>query len=193
MYAEKLTIDVKKLIKAGLSIEEHFILDCIHKDNQELIEEYVENCGTIGRPVIDKLISLEYIQSVKDEVTFSKLRLTKKSIDYLGSDKLDHSRFFKELREVYPKRVKVGRGYRSLHQNLDVTEKKYKAIITSESLHKLILKCVKLYLIELESTNRMDFIQMLSTWINEKNYQIYMDEAINFKEVISNEDNYDVV
>ena len=193
MEFDKLTIDVRKLIKAGLSIEQHFILDCIHKNSQSLIEEYVEMCGKLDKSAIIGLIEKNYIQQIKDEITFNKLRLGKEGVKYFGSDVLDHKRFFKELREIYPKRVKIGKSFRSLHQNLENTEKKYKAIVTSEELHKNILKCVKLYVKELEATNRLDYIQMLSTWINEKNYLTYIDEAINNIDIISNEDNYNSI
>lgn len=190
---DSIVIDTKILIESGLSLESYFILDCIHKDKKLMLEQYIQSCRKGIKLDLSELKALGYIISLKIEnSTFNDLKLTQNGINLFGSNILDHKRYFQELKDTYPKRVKVGKGYRSLHQNQANIEKKYKDIITSEELHNNIIKCVKLYIKELTDANRLDYIQMLSTWINEKNYELYMELINNTEDIIANDD-YDVI
>lgn len=192
---EILNIDLSKLLKTNLSLEAHFILNCIQKDNQELLEEYVNKCGKFDKLVFNKLQENSFIEKLEEneDITFTKLRLTKKSIDYLGFDKLDHKRFFKELLETYPKSIKVLKGRRQLQQNSIGCRKLYKSIIDSEEKHKLILKCVKLYFKDLENSNNIQYAQLLHSWLYQQNYESYLEEASKLQDIPTNEDNYGII
>lgn len=176
MSVDTIQIDTKKLFRSGLSIEAMFILECIHHDDNTLIEEYVRNCGQIDRSVFIKLIEKFYIEPIEGDITFDKLKLTPKAlVEFNYTVKLDHAKFFKELREVYPKKV----GRRPLQTDLAGCAKKYKSIIKSEEDHNLILKCVKLYVKDLTDDGRLQYIQLLPTWLNQRNFESYLDEARN--------------
>ena len=182
MYVEKLTIDVKKLIKSGLSIEQYFVLTCLANNYQELLEKYVDSSGKIDKSVFSYLIDDGWVLIDGDSIIFSNIKITQKSIELFElSNKLDYKRFFQELKDTYPKRIKIGpKKFRSLHQNLEDCERKYKAIVDSEDMHNKILKCVKMYVQEVENAGKAEFMQMLSTWINQKNYLMYIDDVDNY-------------
>jgi hypothetical protein len=180
MSHEILKINVNKLLKTGLNIEQMFILDCISNGNDFLLEEYVIHCGAIDKSVFNDLIDKGYIKPIQGDITFGKLALTQKALDdFEYGVKLDHQRFFKELRDIYPKKV----GKRSLHQDLAGCAKKYKSIIKSEKDHEEILKCVKLYVKDLTDDGRLQYIQLLPTWLNQKNFESYLEEARNIDKV----------
>lgn len=192
MSVDRLVIDVNKFINAGLSLDMHFILLCILNNAQHTLEEYVNKCGSIGRPAFDTLVERDYIEPIDSPITFAKLKLTNKGKKYITNEDLDHPKFFKELKLTYPSKVKVGKSYRRLHQDLESCERKYKNLITSEEMHRNILKCVELYIKELKDTNRLEYIQMMSTWINQKNYEVYLEEAIK-SEILEEDEGYNIV
>lgn len=185
MSIETITINIKKLIESGLTIESYFILECIYRDDNESLESYVEKCGKIDKSCFIDLIQKAYLIPITGDVTFSKLKLTPKALNTIGHTKfLDHDRFFNELREVYPRKV----GRRSLHQDLSGVKKKYKSIIDSEEMHVNILNCVRLYIKELKDTGRLEYIQLLPTFINQRNYEQYLEESSN---ITDNEETVD--
>lgn len=192
MSVDRLVIDVNKFIKAGLSLDMHFVLVCTLNSAQHTLVEYVSKCGTLDKSVFDKLSERGYIEPIEGSITFDKLKLTDKGKKYITNEDLDHSKFFQELKAAYPSKVKVGRSYRRLHQDLESCERKYKNLITSEEMHNNILKCIELYVKELKDTNRLEYIQMMSTWINQKNYEVYMQEAIR-NDNLEEEDGYNIV
>jgi len=182
---ETIKINIKKLIESGLTIESYFILECIYRDDNDSLESYVENCGKIDKSCFIDLIQKSYLMPIIGDVIFSKLKLTPKALNTLGYTKfLDHERFFKELKEVYPRKA----GKRSLHQDLSGVKKKYKSIVDSEEMHIVILNCIRLYIKELKDTNRLEYIQLLPTFINQRNYEQYLEEASN---ITDNEETVD--
>jgi len=176
MSVDIIEISTEKLFRSGLSIEAMFVLECIHKDDNTIIEEYVRHCGTIDKSVFLKLVESKYIEPIEGDITFNKLKLTPKALtDFNYRNKLDHSRYFKELREAYPKKV----GRRPLQTDLAGCAKKYKSIIKDEQDHELIIKCVKLYVKDLTDDGRLQYIQLLPTWLNQRNFESYLEEAKN--------------
>lgn len=196
MYVEKKVIDITKLISSGLSINLYFILHCIYSKDKHLLEEYVNRIGKIDRLVFDSLQENGWIKINSESLIFDNLSLTEKSINLFKQQNsiLDHKKFFKELREIYPKRVKISTGqYRPLHSNLEGCERKYKAIVESEEMHKKILLCVKAYVKNLEDTNKTEYIQLLLTWLNQKNYQVWMEQIDEGLSNIDIVDEYNVI
>lgn len=188
MSVETIKINIKKLIEAKLTIESYFILECVYREDQTTLELYVKNSGKMDKFCFNNLIENSYLMNIDGDITFDKLKLTPKALNILGYNSfLDHKRYFKELRAVYPKKS----GKRSLHQDLNGCERKYKSIIDSEEMHTIILKCVELYLKELKDTGRMEYIQLLGTWINQRNYEQYLEDITNNTE--TKEETYDVI
>lgn len=183
-------IDIKKLFNSGLLIESYFLLECIHQSDRKMLEEYVEKCGKISRPAIDQLLSKGYIEDIVDEVTFSKIKLSDKSIKFLGSSALNHELLFKELREAYLKKTPDGRP---LQTSIDSCKKKYKDIVKSDEIHRIILKCVRLHFEYLRKNNKLEFAQALPAFLNQKNYESYWEEVLELDDNFSEEEGYDVV
>lgn len=190
---DKVVIESKKILNSGLSIQAYFVLYCIAYDMQSLLEDYVEKKGKIDKSDFKTLTDEGYLEIKGNDIVFKNLKITDKTKELFEISKvLDHKRFFQELKDVYPKRVKIGKRSRSLHQDMESCEKKYKQLIDSEEFHKKILLCVKAYVKELEDSGRLEFMQMLPTWINQKNYQVYIDDIDSIDNVL--EDNkYDIV
>lgn len=180
MSEDNIVINVSILLKTGLSLEQYFILECIHRQSRDNLQSYVSKFGILDKSVFNNLVQLGYLNKYDGDVYFEKLKLTNLFYKDFGYEKLDHERYFKELREVYPKKYIK----RSLHQDLPRCRKEYKNIVDSEETHKTILKCVKLYLLELESDGRMQWIQLLSTWLHQRNFEQYYEEAIKLDEVV---------
>jgi hypothetical protein len=176
MYVSKdIIINIDKLIESGLLIDSYFLLHCIHNSKKELLELYVDKCGKISKPAIDQLQSKGYIEDIIDNITFSKIIPTSKTLKLLGSNNLDHDTLFKELREAYHKKTPSGRP---LQTNIDVCKKRYKSIVDSEETHKTIIKCVNLHFNNLRINNKLEFAQALPAWLNQKNYEVYWEEAM---------------
>lgn len=190
MSEDIIEINIEKLLKIGLSLESYFVLDCIYRNRQLLLEEYVTTFGQIDKPVFINLIEMGYIKPIVSEITFDVLKVTQKFLNDFGYSKLDHKRYFKELKDTYPTKAINGRR---LHQDLANCEKKYKNIVDSEQTHKNILKCVQLYIEDLKRTGSSQYIQLLSTWINQKNYEQYLEEAINNENIGKQDALYDAV
>lgn len=196
MYVERLIIDIKSLTKSGLPIESYFILQCIIEGAKETLEDYVRCNGKIGSSVFQSLCKDGWIELKGANIIFEHLHLTQKTTDLFKSTKtiLDHKKFFKELKEVYPSMAKFNGKIRRLHQDLEGCERKYRSIVDSEELHEQILKCVKLNIRELMNKDgTLEFLPMLSTWINKRNYQAYLPDIENFKEIEQGDDSYNVV
>ena len=187
-----LIIDYDKILNSDLTIDQYCILQIIAKEHRSFLEKYVTKYGKIDMSVFNILNKKGYLDIIGDNITFNSLKITEKTKVLFDLNTLDHKWFFKELKDAYPKRVKINKRTRSLHQNMEDCEKKYKQIVDSEETHKKILKCVKAYVKELEDSGRLEFIQMLSTWINQKNYQTYIEEIENYEEDLK-EDNYNIV
>ncbi len=175
MSVEKIIeINVQKLTESRLSFESYFILVCLVNSERDLLENYVRTNGKIEKSRFEELIKLDYIRIKNlEDLTFSGIEVTEKAKELIGIQELDHKRFFKELKEIYPRRG----GTRSLHTDNARSRKLYKDIVTSEDLHNKILKCVQLYTNELKRSNNLQYMQLLPTFLHQRNYEQYLDDV----------------
>lgn len=175
MSVKKIEINTKKLFESNLSIESYFILYCLVNSYKELIEDYVKINGKIDRLRFEELERLKYIElNINDNnenIVFNNIKITQNGINIIGFEKLDHDRYFNELKQVYPKKA----GIRSLHKDNIRSRKLYKDIVTSEELHKKILKCIELYVNEHKRSNSIEYLQLLPTFLQQRNYEQYID------------------
>lgn len=192
MFFENITINTDKLINAGLLIESHFMIECIYNSKKELIDAYLQKCGSLSTPAIKQLFDGKYVEQINDneKITFSKFKLTEKSFRYLEKDKLDHDKMFEEMKSIFPKKTPKGRR---LHLDPDGCKKKYKALANSKETHDAILKCIKLEINDRTKTGNQEFMNAMPVWLNQKNYKVYLDEALELKDNISEEEGYDVI
>lgn len=185
MYANEIVINTDKLLQSGLLIDSYFLLYCIHNSKKELLEKYVDDCGKISRSAVEQLQSKGYIQDLKENITFSTIIPTDKTIQFFGDNNLDHNRLFEELRKEYLMKTPSGRP---LQTNLATCKKKYKSIVTSEQDHKTILKCIKLHFNHLRINGKLEFAQALPAFLNQKNYESYWNDALVLDNNISEEE-----
>lgn len=174
------TININNVIKSTLRLEEYFILDCLNKKNRLLLEDYVRSCGIIEKSRFDNLFNLGYIEAFDAEnIVFDGLKLTSKALKILGWDK-SFEDYFKELREVYPKQA--GKSGRQLHKDLPRCKKLYKEIVDCEETHNLIIKCIKMDVEHHRKNGKLEYLQMLPTFLHQRNYEAYLEEVKNIKE-----------
>ncbi len=169
--------NINQLIKLKLSLEEYLILYCVDNRLSSLLEQYVLNIGQIDSKKFNNLIDKGYLFPINEDITFSKLKLTSEYYSKF-KDKLDYDKLFDELKEVYPKAVKSSNGKRrSLQTDFEGCKKKYKEAVNSLEEHNLILNCVRLYVKEKKDANELQYLQLLSTFINQKGWETYIEEA----------------
>ncbi len=172
---DKLEIDISKLIKFSLSLEQFLITDCVYRNRQNLLEQWVTKFGSFDKESFNQLIEKGYLFPINEQITYDVLKLTPKYYnDFELETNLNHEKYFAELQEIFPRKVK---GRSALQTNLSNCRKKYKEICTSEEKHKLVLECLKLYINDLTKTGKLEFIQSLPTWLNQKSYEGYIDEV----------------
>ncbi len=92
---------------------------------------------------------------------------------------------FEDFRTFYPMRVKDGFISRPLHGNLKKCRSLYDKLLM-ETTHDLLCKCAKLYYEEKYNSNSLKYMQNLETWLNQKNYLLYIEDAKQLKETINN-------
>lgn len=176
---KKFNVDIELITSNKLSFEAYFILWCLNYKDKVSLLSYTRNCKKISTETFNQLEANNYItinrQIIQDnQITFNSLTITN-----LGKDLFittDFDSLFKELRDSYPKTA--GRSGRKLHQDLGRCKTLYKKIINEDiELHKLICKAAKLYHNDKIKTNSEDYLQMLSTWLSQQNYELYLEDA----------------
>lgn len=163
------------MLKYKLSFIEYFILHCIQTNKQNLLEDYVYVNGIFDKGIFDKLIKIGYLNEINSSITYDVLKLKPKYYDdFQLTNKLEHQKYFEELQEIYPRKVK---GRASLHTNLANCRKKYQEIVDSEAKHKLVLECTLLYINDLTKAGKLEFIQALPAYLNQRTYEGYIEDV----------------
>ncbi len=171
------TININNVIKSALNLEEYFILDCLNKGNKDLLEQYVRSCGIMEISRFDNLFKLGMIEAFDAEnILFSGLKLTPKALKTCGWDK-SFEDYFKELRETYPKQA--GKSGRQLHKDLPRCKKLYREIVDCEDTHNMIIKAIKLDVEHHRKNGGLEYLQMLSTFLHQRNYEPYLEQLRN--------------
>lgn len=174
-YNEKIIIDANKLLESGLDINDFFILNCIYQRRMDILNKYDSYIDGFD---FSTLISTGYLSEDK--------KLTEKAYKLLDGEQLDHERFFNDLRRSYPGRIKTGfNKYRVLHLNMSACKAKYKSIVKSENMHNDIISCIPMYI-----KDAGDYIQTLPVWLNQKNYEVYLESINDIKKNLMEDDEY---
>jgi len=181
-----ISVDFDKLCDFKLSLEEYFILYSVFYNKVSILKKYTSNIKPIKTNVFLELRDKGYIV-LKDEqvITFANMLKTDKlKLIFDPLDDVDFTNLFNELLKTYPKSIKtLTGGRRFLHNNLQGCKNTYKEIlfdkklnIYNKELHDNILKCIKIYYKEHVKDNREVFLQLLSTFLNQKTWEQYLDE-----------------
>jgi len=192
MFFDNITINIEKMISSGVLIESHFVLDCVLKSKKDVLSKYLEKCGKISTSAINQLMNNAYIEEIdlNEKITFDKFIITEKGLKYFDKEKVNHDELFDEFKGLFPKKTPQGRR---LHLDPDASRKKYKAIVDSIETHNTIIKCLKLEINDRTKTANLDFMNSMPVWLNQKNYKVYLDEALEFKDNIGQDEGYDIV
>lgn len=178
-----LVIDLEYISKNKLTLEDYLVCYCVFYKDVASLKLYVSNTlSLVGKDNVNKLVDLGYLVKVKETPTFDDLYATEKCQELLGLTASDS--IFNELLKVYPKKLPNGRR---LHIPEIANKERYlKAIKKNLNLHNLILKCVELEVSERTANGSINYMPMLSTYINQQRWTEYMDEVINNKKYIDN-------
>ena len=183
-------IDVNNVIESGLGLEAYLILYCVKTNNNNLISSYTRKCKKINTEIFKDLeakglLNIKWNDS--NQIHFSLLSLTSradellqpyvlaKSVDSVKTIDENLEKQFGEFLTIYPKSVKDGLTTRRLHGNLSKCKKLYEKLLM-ETTHDVLCKAAKLYVEEKYRSRSQMFIQALETWLNQKNYQQYLED-----------------
>lgn len=180
-------INIEKLIKNKLSLEGYFILHCLYNEEDYILTNYVKNINKIPTKIFVDLVNGGFLISKSlTEFRIEDIEVTDKFRDeFLLSDvssTLTFEQAFEQLREKYPSKVTEGKAIRRLHGDVLRCKRSYESIIckhkvVNEQLHNTILQCIDYEINEKTKSRSLYYMQMLSTWLNQKSYEQYIDDV----------------
>jgi hypothetical protein len=181
-----LTFNLSKLNNKNLSPTEFVICYLLYNKEYQLLKDmvacldYDSVTGYLKKLEDKRFIKITY-EGLFDTAKFEKIHIRQAFIDLLD---LDNSAPFEELRSNYPKSTPSGRR---LHSNLAAAKKKYLDFLKGNlELHKDVLQCIRLEVKGRLSNKSLDYMQNLSTYINQKSWEAYMEDVQKVKERIKN-------
>ena len=200
---KNLIIDINKAIELKINLEGGLLLYCIYINNKGLLMEYVTSCNKISTETIKDLESkgLINISSAKtDSIFFELLSLTELGLTtvtmviFTDQPQINLESNFEDFRKHYPKVVKSGTHIRRLHTNLKKCKLLYDKLLM-ETTHDILCRAADLYYKEKKDSNSEMFMQNLDVWLNQRNYELYLDDltkpSSNIKE--QEKTNYDAI
>ncbi len=181
-------VDVDRVLASGLGFEAYFVLHCLYTNDEQLISSYTTKCKKINTEIFKELEKLDYISIKANEdgkIYYALLSITEKgknlliAIPYSGSEESvpntsEHN--FEEFRTFYPSQVKEGFKIRRLHDNMKKCRAIYDKLLL-ETTHDILCKCARLYYEEKYNSSSLMYMQKLETWLNQKNYLQYVEDA----------------
>ncbi len=191
--------NIPQLLELKLTFEEYFVLFCVKYGHKQTLLDYSKSINKVPTTTFSSLKErgfLDYVEDEKGLIYFEVLKIMETG-EILFPKVSSFEVCFSEFRETYPKKF----AERPLHTDKARCEKLYKDIIMGKKgvldveKHKLILKCVKLYVQSLTKTGKMTFIQAMPAFLNQRNYEAWEDEAQKISDVdkITNDSNVDAV
>lgn len=188
-----ISVDFELLLNNNLKIEEYFVLFCLINHLDEELVKYINKTGVLTTNIFQKLRDSGYIVlKNENDITFETIVITNQTKILFGSidNSKDFEKLFTELLSTYPNKVKrLTGGTRRLHNDLDRCRKTYKSTLMSIGgqlnikLHDKILLCAKMYYQEHYKDNKLEFMQLLSTFLNQKTWEQYLADISNLTEL----------
>ena len=159
--------------------------------------KYVQEVSSFSDDLVDNLSKrgyLNYRKNDKGEILFSSLTLGEQGKILFPEENKSFEVCFAELLQTYPKSF----GERKLHLDKQRCIDIYKKTITNGEVvnvekHKLILKCINIYVESHRKVGKMQFLQALPTFLHQKNWEAYIDEANNSTGMNSEEGNVELI
>jgi len=182
---------IPQLIEFKLTFEEYFLLYCTNYSQKDVLISYVSNIKPITDETFSDLKSkdlLDYKIEADGSILFSSLTLGSKAVTLFPKIDTTFNDCFAELCATYPKKF----NERPLQTDLQRCITLYKKAILKKDgsldieKHKLILKCIILYVNGLKKTGKLNFLWALPTYLNQQNWETYMEEASKTGSVTNN-------
>jgi hypothetical protein len=193
----ELSIPISKLMEYNVTLQQWFVLYCLHSRDRQLIEDYIEKCGRISTIEFSLLRDkgLIILHDPK-EIRFDSASLTAKARELFFDNRViniatQFDNCFKELRDTFPSKVPANNGtYRRLQGDLTRCRKLYYKILVNKgeiniNLHKQILNAIRKQYLEFERGRRLPFFQSLSVYLHQQNYEAYLEEENNIEDEFS--------
>lgn len=182
-------VDYNILLQAGITINQYFFLQLSDSNSVDLYRYYVEQFPQpVNREDIVFLIE-KGLLTTKDKTsrfTFENLTTTA-LFRQLFIKKVESA--IEELENTYPKKTPAKK--RRLQSDGDKWKPKYLSIVKGKpELHNTILNCIKAEIKHRRATGSEEFWPLLTTYINNRRWEDYLDELDNQKEEVSKD--YDI-
>lgn len=183
------TVDYNILLQVGLTINQYFFLQLSNTQNVNLYRFYVEQFPQpVNKNDIIQLIEKGLLDTKdgSDRFTFENLKVTA-VFKQLFEKKIENA--IEELQSTYP--TKTPAKKRRLQSDPDKWKPKYLSIVRGKpELHNKILNCIKAELKHRRATGSEEFWPLLTTYINNRRWEDYMDETDVVMEEVSKD--YDI-
>jgi len=178
-------MNLDRIVKLAIPLDGYFVLHCLYEERKDLLMNYIINVNKIPTKVFEFLVSEKYLEYGGDGVNYdlNNIQLTERyATDVLGkvpSKNITFDQAFQQLREHYP--IKTPEG-RRLHQDIDRCKKIYKDIVfkfgrVDEEKHSLILQCINFMVKEASKFNKLEYIKMLPTYLQQKSWDTVIDDV----------------
>lgn len=175
-------INLDLLLRAGITVNQYFIMQLIHNKKKELFRQYMEifHKSPVDVNDLKYLVSKEFLimKDINGKYTFENLMVTKlfTNLAFINVDDA-----IEELENTYPKKTPI--TGRRLHADKDKWSKKYLSIIKKDrTLHDKIILCIKAELQHRQKTDGQEYWALLSTYINNKRWEQYLDDIDGYSE-----------
>lgn len=182
---------IPQLLEFKLTFEEYFLLYCVNYSQKDVLLSYVKNIKSISDDTFSDLKSkdfLDYKVEAEGSILFSSLKIGDKAVTLFPKIDTTFDKCFTELRQTYPKKF----NERPLQTDIQRCITLYKKAVLKKDgsldveKHKLILKCVILYVNGLKKTGKLNFLWALPTYLNQQNWETYMEEASKMGTITNN-------
>lgn len=182
MKADIISLDLEKLIEIGLSIEQFVFLSLIDENKPLLYEAYSKKFKNIiqSKNQLQELLDRGILKMEKsDDYNFTNFKVTDEYHKLFNNDK---ALIIQEIKEVYPKQTPSGQR-KGLQADANKWIPKYlNTVKNNPQLHSLIVDCIKYEMHDRSLNNQAEFIPLLTTYINNARWEVYMDEVLKLRE-----------
>lgn len=178
-----INLDLEKLIEVNLTIEEFIFLSLIDAKKSDLYQQYTSQFKTSilqNAKQITSLLERELItQEIPNNYLFNNFKITEKFYQLFMNDK---TQIIKDIKDTYPKQTPSGKR-KGLQASQAKWIPKYLNIVKNNmKLHQLIIDCIKFEVADREANGQMEYMPLLSTYINERRWETYEEDVVKLLE-----------
>lgn len=170
----KIEVDIEKLIKYKLTVDEYLLMECLYLGKKEEFWEYLDSLGI----PLNWRGNNEFIKQEEEILTFDSIKLTDRFREVFHPPSPNIDVLWQEILETYPVKVPNGKGgFRRLHVDKGRALKYYKSYNISLEEHKKIIKCIEYEISERKKGMNLQFMYELPRYINEKGWEVYIEDV----------------